>query len=72
MGLIWHRMWCNGDHFMNCEMEFDKARIYLLTEQLLAYQLYFHRDKVKEHNSRAQQYLIKFLKCNVYWTVLHC
>ena len=40
MGLIWHRMWCNGDHFMNYGMELDKARIYLLIEQLLAYQLH--------------------------------
>jgi hypothetical protein len=33
MGLIWHRMWSTGDHFMNNGVELDKAR---LTEQLLA------------------------------------
>jgi len=55
-------MWYNGDHFMYYGMELDKARIYLLTEQLLAYQLHCHRNKGKDHNSHTQLYFIKFLK----------
>jgi len=54
MGLIWHRMWYSGDQFMNYGMELDMARIYLLTEQLLAYQLHCHRNKGKDHNCILQ------------------
>jgi len=46
MGLIWHRTLYNCDHFMNYEMELDKARIYLLTEQMLAYKLHCQLENV--------------------------